>query len=181
MSKTIEKLKAAARRLEDPAKDPEKDPEKDPKDAEGGEEDPEKDPKDAEDPENGGDGGGDPEKDPEKDPEGGEEDPEKDPKDAEDDEDGEAKAIAAIVAENAALKGRVALLEKAFKAEKAESARLRSALADPSFRYAAMRPQNVPASAVPDAAATEQKKLAADLAACKTPEERIALLKSRKR
>ena len=59
--------------------------------------------------------------------------------------DGDAKALAALVAENADLKGRVSLLEKAFAAERAESDRLRAALADPSFRAAAMRPQDVPA------------------------------------
>lgn len=87
----------------------------------------------------------------------------------------EAKAIAAIVAENADLKARVSLLEKAFSAEKAETARLRAALADPSFAAAAMRPQKVgaavEAAAKPSMTREEAEKR---YSALKDPKERAA-------
>lgn len=92
------------------------------------------------------------------------------PKKDGDEDDDEAKALAAVVAENVELKARVSLLEKAFKAEKAETARLRAALADPSFAAAAMRPQKVGAAV--EASATAMKKAQAEAAYAKLTDPR---------
>lgn len=142
MSKQIERLLAKAAEEEKEKKDPEtpEAPADGGGDPDDGEPNADGEPADGDgDPEDGGEtpseGVGDP---------AGEPAEEGDDKKKKDDE--EAKALAATVAENIELKARVSLLEKAFAAEKAETARLRAALADPSFAAAAMRPQKVGAA-----------------------------------
>lgn len=131
MSKQIERLLAKAAEEEEEKKDPEtpETPEDKPKDGEpaaDGDEPAEETPSEEAPAENPGE--------------------EAKPKKDGDEDDDEAKALAGVVAENVELKNRVSLLEKAFAAEKAETARLRAALADPSFAAAAMRPQKVGAA-----------------------------------
>lgn len=167
MSKQIERLLAKAAEDEEKNKDPEGQPGEGEPNADGEPADGDGEPADGEgEPADGepADGGEAPAEEP------AEEGDDKKKKDEE-----EAKALAATVAENIELKARVSLLEKAFAAEKAETARLRAALADPSFAAAAMRPQKVGAAV--EAAVTQpmtREEAEKRYSALKDPKERAA-------
>lgn len=182
MSKQIERLLAKAAEDEEKKKDPEGQPgEGEPSGAPA--ETPEDKPKDGAPAADGepadGDGepaGGDGEPaDGDGEPADGGEAPAEEGDDRKKKDEEEAKALAAVLAENVDLKSRVSLLEKAFAAEKAETARLRAALADPSFAAAAMRPQKVGASV--EAAVTQpmtREEAEKRYSALKDPKERDA-------
>ena len=86
-----------------------------------------------------------------------------------DEDDDEAKALAFAVNELASARAENTAL-------RAEVARLKGALADPAFAAASLRP--TPVGPAAEAAAPGADPIKAGLAACKTPEERIAFLSS---